>query len=120
MKRVRKTIDTAAQAAWLKCQKVSNVKLVDLLTIELHSGEAAAIALAVEIKAERLLIDEREGRIMARQLGQPLTGVLGILLRAKRLGQIKSVLPEISALRTRARFFIDAKLESEILKSAGE
>jgi predicted nucleic acid-binding protein len=46
--------------------------------------------------------------------------VLGILLRAKKEGQIKAVKPEIDALRNKARFFITPALEAEILKAAGE
>lgn len=57
---------------------------------------------------------------MARQLGLSLTGVLGILLRARKTGRITKVAPEINALKTNARFFVAPALEAEILKSAGE
>ncbi len=117
---VRKAVDEARHAGWLKSRAVSDAALVSLLTVELHPGEAEAIALALEMKAGRLLIDEREGRSMARQLGLALTGVLGVLLRAKKKGQIKAVKPEIDALRSRARFFIAPGLEAAILKEARE
>jgi predicted RNase H-like HicB family nuclease len=55
------------------------------------------------LKADRLLIDEREGRAMARQLGLSLTGVLGVLLRGKRLGQVEAIAPELKALRSKAK-----------------
>ncbi len=93
---------------------------MSLLALELHLGEAEAIALALEMKAEYLLIDEREGRTLARQLGLRITGVLGVLLRAKRRGQIEAIKPEIEALRSHARFFIAPALESAILAEAGE
>jgi hypothetical protein len=63
----------------------SDANLVNLLTLELHRGEAEAIALALEIKADWLLMDEREGRAVARQLGLQVTGVLGVLLRGKKM-----------------------------------
>ena len=47
-------------------------------------------------------------------------GVLGVLLRAKRLGQIAAIKPDLLALRSTARFFISRELEAEILESAGE
>jgi len=72
------------------------------------------------MKAEYLLIDEREGRTLARQLGLPVTGVLGVLLRAKRKQQIEAVKPEIEALRRVARFFIAPALEAAVLADAGE
>ena len=65
-------------------------------------------------------MDEREGRSLARQLGLAVTGVLGVLLRAKKNGQIKAVKPEIEALKTKARFFISPTLQTSILASAGE
>jgi hypothetical protein len=113
----RKTID---QAGWLKSRPASDVNLVSLLTVDLHQGEAEAIALALEMKANRLIIDEREGRAMARQLGLPVIGVLGVLLRGKKTGHIKAIKPEIEALRTKARFFVAPDLETAILAHAGE
>jgi predicted nucleic acid-binding protein len=62
----------------------------------------------------------RETGLRARQLGLSVTGVLGVLLRAKHDGHIASVKPEIEALRSKANFFIDIALEAEILAAAGE
>ncbi len=70
---VRKAVDEAKRRGWLKSRPASDAALVSLLTLELHPGEAEAIALALEMKAEYLLIDEREGRALARQLGLPIT-----------------------------------------------
>lgn len=116
----RTAVDNAKREGWLKSRPASDAALISLLTVELHQGEAEAISLALEMKAARLLIDEREGRAMARQLGLSLTGVLGVLLRAKKLGQITAVKPEIDALRSKARFFIAPALETAVLESVGE
>jgi predicted nucleic acid-binding protein len=115
-----KTIEEAKRSGWLRPRQASSAALISLLSVELHPGEAEAIALALETKPDRLLIDETDGRNMARQLGIPLTGVLGVLLRAKKTGQIKAVKPEIDALRNRARFFVGASLEAAILREANE
>jgi hypothetical protein len=117
---VLNTIEQARRAGWLRTRHTTNLSLVSLLTVELHPGEAEAIALALEIKAGYLLIDERDGRLLARQLGLRLTGVLGVLLRAKRTGRIQSLKAEIDALRTQARFFIASGLEKAILAEGGE
>jgi uncharacterized protein len=90
------------------------------LLSSLHKGEAAAIALAVDLKADIAIIDEQEGRRLATQAGLTVTGVLGILLRAKLAGQIAAVEPEIRALRSQARFFIAPSLEARVLSLAGE
>jgi hypothetical protein len=65
-------------------------------------------------------LDERDGRSATERAGLRITGVLGILLRAKREGRIAALKPEIEALRTRARFFISNRLEDQVLRNAGE
>ena len=113
-------IDQAVQAGWLRCVPVRNGRLAAALAFDLDAGEAEAITLATEIPADVLLIDEREGRGLARQAGLPVRGVRGILLRAKRMGAVASVKGEIDALRARAGFFLASSLEGEDLRDAGE
>jgi predicted nucleic acid-binding protein len=55
---------------------------------------------------------------MARHLGLPLTGVLGVLLRAKKMKRITAVKPELHALRRKAGFFIAPNLETIISEKA--
>jgi predicted nucleic acid-binding protein len=117
---VSKLVIDARRSRWLRIRPASNAPLIRLLTVELHSGEAEAIALALEMKADELLIDERDGRVAARQLGLSVVGVLGVLLRAKHAGQVNLIKPEIEALRARARFFVDSTLEATILATVGE
>src|SRR2546423_1393567 len=65
----------------------------------LDTGEAEAIALAVELGA-MLLIDEIDGRAAAAAEGVPFVGVLGVLARAKRERLIVEVRPLVDQLRT--------------------
>jgi predicted nucleic acid-binding protein len=58
--------------------------------------------------------------LLARQAGLSVTGVLGVLLRAKAEGSISLLQPEIRALRAKARFFISRPLEARVLDLAGE
>jgi predicted nucleic acid-binding protein len=90
------------------------------LSEQLDAGEAEAIALAVELKADVLLIDELEGRLVARREGIPIVGLLGILVQAKRRGLIQAVGPVMSQLEREAAFYIAAGLRVEILKMVGE
>lgn len=71
---------------------------------ELDKGEAEAIALALELGADQVLIDERRGRRIAARLNLRYTGILGILVEAKNRGLISEVKPLLDALIDRAGF----------------
>jgi predicted nucleic acid-binding protein len=90
------------------------------LAFPLDPGEAQAIALAVDLRADILLMDERRGRASARLMGLTVAGVLGELLHAKLTGALQAIKPELNRLRTEARFFIDDEIERFILSQAGE
>jgi len=46
-----------------------------------------------------LLLDDRAGRTAAQKLAQPLTGLAGLLLLAKREGLVTAVVPLLETLR---------------------
>jgi predicted nucleic acid-binding protein len=115
-----KEIRQAFLDGWIKPRTLREDKVVRLLATTLDPGEAQAIALAQELSADLILLDERDGRNAAAHAGLPVTGILGVLLRAKSDGQIRRVRPEVEALRTRARFFVSARLEEAVLAIAGE
>lgn len=86
----------------------------------LDAGEAAAIALALEMKADAILLDERHGHEAATELGLVVIGLLGVLLRAKRTGEIKAVAPELARLEQDAKFWISDSVRRRVLELAGE
>jgi predicted nucleic acid-binding protein len=55
-----------------------------LATCGLHAGEIAALLLAQELQADRLLIDDLDGRTLATQRGFKCAGTLSILEEAAR------------------------------------
>ena len=71
--------------AWLE---IAQTPAVPLLT-GIHKGEAAAIALAVALHADLLLMDDRRGLRAAKQQGLRVTGTLGILDLAAQRGLAK-------------------------------
>lgn len=89
------------------------------LLVQLDAGEAAAVALSVERGASLLLMDEREGRKVARRHGLRLAGTLGILLEAKQQGHLAAVKPWIEAL-DREGFHLGDVLRAHVLAVAGE
>jgi predicted nucleic acid-binding protein len=60
------------------------------LVPSLERGEASSIALALEADDALLIIDERKGRIHAKRLGIRITGVVGVIIRAKNENIIES------------------------------
>jgi uncharacterized protein len=83
---------------WVQTRTVSDRTLVEALSNELDIREAEAIALAVEMQADQVLIDERRGRLVASRLNFRYTGILGILVEAKSKGLITEVKPLLDAL----------------------
>jgi len=113
-------IQTAISAKWMQSSALQNSRLFDVLCQHLHAGEAEAITLAVQMNADIVLIDEREGRQLAVRAGLQVTGTLGVLLRVKLHGEIRDLGKEIQALRTKANFFVAQNLEAQILAAGGE
>ncbi len=85
----------------------------------LDIGEAEAITLAVELNADRLIVDERRGRKEAIRLGLRVTGILGILLAAKQQGLVSFIQPLLDDLIANG-FWIREELYAELLQLAGE
>lgn len=93
---------------------------VERLKDELDAGEAEAIALALELKADRLLIDERLGRQVAQRLGVSVTGLLGVLVAAKQVNLIAELKPILDNLITQAKFWVHPDLYRQILQDVDE
>ena len=106
-------------ATWIKTLSVKDRLAVEMLLGELDLGEAEAIVLAREIGADWVLMDEKKGRRKLAQLGMPKIGTLGILLKAKQVGLLSTIQPEIVRLR-RLGFSISQSVVETVLQQAGE
>ncbi len=109
-------------APWLEVRQVVNRAVVERLQVEvrLDPGESEAIALALELGADLLLIDERRGRTEADRLGIKITGLLGMLVEAKRKNLIVAVKPLIDALIATSDFRVSPVLYNQILDVVDE
>lgn len=107
-------------APWIEVQIVQDRARVTALESALDRGEAEAIVLASGQAADLLLIDEPAGRAKAKQLGQRITGTLGVLLVAKQRGLITAVRPVMDDLDARAGFRLHRELRARVLRAAGE
>jgi predicted nucleic acid-binding protein len=108
------------EAAWAKVRPISNQALATALRMELDDGEAEAIALAVEMKADLLLIDERKGRRVAEKLNCRLIGLLGVLIEARQHNLLTAVKPVLDELLEKAGFRVSRALYERVLQVVGE
>jgi predicted nucleic acid-binding protein len=105
---------------WITRHSLNQRRLASALLGELDSGEAEAIALAVETEVELLLIDEQAGRRAAQRLEVEHVGTLGVLLEAKQAGPVSEIRHLLDALRSEAGFWISDALYKRTLELAGE
>ncbi len=76
----------AARPEWLEIR--TPLKIDATLQID-DPGEVEAISLALELKADFLLADDRKGRRAARERGIPITGAVGVLEAASAKGLLE-------------------------------
>lgn len=107
------------QANWINVVDLKNLSLKTTLLLEVDKGEAEAIALAIELKADYLLIDEQAGRAVAERLGIKITGIIGIL-QAKQKGLIEKVKPYLERLMNEASFRISPHLFKNVIALLNE
>jgi uncharacterized protein len=86
----------------------------------LQAGEIAALSLAVQRKADAVLMDELAGRAAAKSVGLRAIGLLGVLLEAKQRDMLSALKPLLNRLEDEAEFWISASLRNHILNEAGE
>ena len=108
------------QANWINVVDLKNLSLKTTLLLEVDKGEAEAIALAIELKADYLLIDEQAGRAVAERLGIKITGIIGILIQAKQKGLIEKVKPYLERLMNEASFRISPHLFKNVIALLNE
>ena len=123
-KQVLTTPEIAAQFGkrlpeWVAVKAVLNRDLLYNYAETVDIGEASAMALASEIHADLLIIDDAEGRRFAKKLELNITGTVGVILSAKLNGVIPTVKPYILKIQ-QTNFRISDWLTSQILADAGE
>jgi len=110
----------SAIPAFLRTVVPTRNDLLARLSRELDSGEAEAICVACELKADRLLIDEKAGRSVALREGLAIIGIVGMLLAAKQKGLLSSLTDLLNRLETEAGFRLSQSVKAAALKAAGE
>lgn len=108
-----------SQASWIVTQSLSDWTKVDYLRADLDLGEAEALVLAEELAADWIILDENKARLAADLIGLSCIGTIGILLLAKRVGEIVALRPLLDELKSK-KFYISDHVYQSALKQAGE
>jgi len=108
-----------ANIDWISTKAPRDQKMILNLLEDLDLGEAESITLAYEDKADYLLMDEYKGREIASIYGLKVVGILGILIKAKQMGEIRSVKSKINDLID-IGFRLNRELIKKVLKDIGE
>ncbi|MBN2149640.1 MAG: DUF3368 domain-containing protein [Anaerolineales bacterium] len=104
---------------WVEEKMLSQPLAPRMTATFLGAGEREAIALALELNASEVFLDDLPARRLATSLGLPVIGSLGLLLRAKKKGLIQEIRPLLDALVSQD-FHISERLAARILSAAGE
>lgn len=108
---VRRSV--ASLPAWFEVRTVDETRPATF-PVTLHRGERQAILLAEALRVDVLLIDEQIGRTIALGRNLPLSGTLGVLERADRMGFVRDF-PEVLQRLKASGFFITETLEKQLL-----
>jgi predicted nucleic acid-binding protein len=116
----RLALADALRAGWLVEEAVPLPAPSPENLVGLDAGETETIRLALALQADRILMDEKEGRQRAAALSLRTVGIIGVLIVAKQAGRFDSLAAEIVRLRREAGFFVDRTLETRVLEIVGE
>jgi predicted nucleic acid-binding protein len=103
--------------AWLDVHETPSRQFDQTSMEGLDEGETAAIALAISLHADLLLMDDRKGVIVARGKGLRVTGTLGVLDLAAQRGLVNFA-QAVNRLRRTTFRIPEALLDSLMKKHA--
>jgi predicted nucleic acid-binding protein len=104
---------------WMTVINPDNEGSLFILSSNLGAGESSSIALALEHPGSLLILDDLNARKKAISLDLRVTGVLGLILRAKERGLVSELKPIIEKLLAH-EFRLSKQIIDEILKMTGE
>jgi len=106
-------------AGWIHPMAIVDMDLKKALKLTIDEGEAAAIVLALEQNADFVLMDDYDGRAMAKEYNLKVIGTIGILLKAKLEGKTISLRHDLDVLRKNG-FWLGEELYLKLITEANE
>ena len=113
----KKQVDNSLD--WIHIEKIRNEMAKSMYKTQLHDGEVEVMILAKEKSADIVIIDDANAKKHAKYLGLPVTGTLGVLIKAKKLGYIYELKPIIQEMMDN-HIYISEKLMEFCIQQAGE
>ena len=86
-------------ATWIKVQNINDRLAVDALRLQLGIGESEAIVLAIEMKADFIILDDWRARQAAVELKLPVIGTVAILTKAAEKGYLPDLAKTLESLK---------------------
>lgn len=99
--------------------EIKNQMAKTMYKTQLHDGEVEVMILAKEIAADVVIIDDANAKKHAKYLGLPVTGTLGVLIKAKQKGYIDELKPILQRMVEKG-IYISQSLVELCLKQVGE
>ena len=100
-------------------EKVKSINGINNLVFTMDYGEAEAVILYQETKADYLLIDDKKARNIAETLNIKCVGTIGLIAAAKQKGMISNMRPLFLKWIENNRFY-SIKLLNKALEKYGE
>lgn len=104
---------------WIRVDKIKNQMAKEMYKTQLHDGEVEVMILAKEIAADVVIIDDANAKKHAKYLELPVTGTLGVLIKAKEKNCINEVKPILQRM-VESGIYISQSLIEWCLKQVGE
>lgn len=92
----KKQVD--ASLDWIHVERIENQMAKSMFKTQLHDGEVEVMILAKEKNADIVIIDDANAKKHAKYLKLPVTGTLGVLIKAKQEGYISELKPIIQEM----------------------
>ncbi len=113
----KKQVDSSLD--WIYVEEIENQMAKSMFKTQLHDGEVEVMILAKERHADIVIIDDANAKKHAKYLKLPVTGTLGVLIKAKRQGYISELKPIIQEMIDK-NIYISEKLMRLCLEQVNE
>lgn len=104
---------------WIHIENIKNEMAKEMFKTQLHEGEVEVMILAKEKEADVIIIDDKNAKKHAKYLKLPVTGTLGVLIKAKKEGYIDKLKPILDGM-LQNNIYLSDSLVRRCLKEVGE